>query len=246
MLITITSPRSAVTAFLMLLSASSGPAPASEQAQVQNRLSADEARAGFQSLFDGHELGHWVHNGRPGSFMVKDGTITGDRTGHNEFAYWLSTDREYGDFELRLQYKLAKDGNSGVFIRAPRQGRASKLGMEIQILDDGQKTGKPTVGSSSSIYQVVAPKAYASKPAGQWNDLWILCDGDRVRVTLNGQVVTDASMADYKQLQSRPRKGYIGLSAHTGPVQFRNIRLREIRHDPTGTRPATTAPAPGR
>ena len=239
MLITITSLRLAGTAFLLLLFASSRPAPLPEGTQAVNRLNADEQAAGFRLMFNGRDLANWVHNGKPGSFTVKNGMITGDRMGHGELAYWLSTEREYGDFELRLQYKIAKGGNSGVFIRAPRQGRASKLGMEIQILDDGQKTGTPTAGSSSSIYQVVAPKAYASKPAGEWNDLWILCDGDRVKVTLNGQAVTDASMAEHESLQSRPRRGYIGLSAHTGPVQFRNIRLREI----PGRQPITTTGA---
>ena len=114
--------------------------------------------------------------------------------------------------------------------------------MEIQILDDGGKQGKPHVGSTASIYQVVAAKAYASKPAGEWNDLWILCDGDRVKVTLNGQVVTDASMSEHQELKSRPRKGYIGLSAHTDPVRFRNIRLREIAPAAPGGH-AMTAPA---
>jgi hypothetical protein len=241
MFVTPTILRFAGCVLILLTSAATPPSSSPQEAPARNVATPDEARAGFRPMFDGRELTHWVHNGKPGSFAVKDGVIVGDRTGHTDLAYWLSSDREYGDFELRLQYKITKGGNSGIFIRAPRQGRASKLGMEIQILDDGQKTGTPTAGSSSSIYQVVAPKAYASKPAGEWNDLWILCDGDRVRVTLNGQVVTDASMAEYKPLQSRPRKGYIGLSAHTGPVQFRNIRLREI----PGRQPiATTDAAP--
>jgi hypothetical protein len=212
------------------------------ESPAANHLSADESAAGFRLLFNGRDLANWTHNGKAGTFTVKDGILAGDRTDHKDLAYWLSSEREYGDFELRLQFKIAKDGNSGIFIRAPREGRASKLGMEIQILDDGQKTGKPAVGSTASIYQVVASKAYASKPAGEWNDLWILCDGDRVKVTLNGQVVTDASMAEHKELKSRPRKGYIGLSAHTGPVQFRAIRLREIAHA-TGRDHTTTGPA---
>lgn len=230
-----------VTAFLLLsLSASSHPAPAGGDALLPNRVSPEESGAGFRALFNGVDLTAWVHNGTPGSFTVKDGMINGDRA-KKEWAYWLSTEREYGDFELRLQYRITKGGNSGIFIRAPRDGRTSRVGMEIQILDDGQKKGRPGVGSTGAIYQVAASRALASKPAGEWNDLWILCHGEQVKVTLNGVVINEISMAEYEQLKSRPRKGYIGLSAHTGPVQFRNIRLREMGGStaaPVQSRPA--------
>jgi hypothetical protein len=201
-----------------------------------NRLPPDEQAAGFRLLFNGSDLTGWVHNGKPGSFKVRDGEILGDRTGARDLAYWLSTEREYADFELRLQYKLAPGGNSGVFIRAPHEGRTSRLGMEIQLLDDGGRTDTPGTGDTCSIYRVVAPRKFASRPAGRWNDLCILCDGDRIRVALNGEIVNDALMSDYPDLKSRPRKGYIGLSTHTGPVRFRNVRLR-------GAPAPSTAPA---
>ena len=219
-------------------------APADEAlSQVPaNHLTAEEKAAGFKLLFNGTDLAGWEPNGKPGSFAVKDGIIIGDRTGKPLTAYWLSTAREYGDFELRLQYKLGAGGNSGIFIRAPHEGRTSKMGMEIQLLDDGARTGKPGVGDTGSIYQVAASKAFVSKPAGQWNDLCILCDGPRVKVTLNGQVINDALMTDYAPLKTRPHKGFIGLSAHTKPVQFRSIRLREITSGTAVTRPAGTQP----
>lgn len=207
-----------------------------------NQPTADETAAGFRPLFNGKDFSAWKPNGKPGSFSVKDGMIVGDRPKGSDLAYWLSTEREYGDFELRLQYRISRNGNSGIFLRAPHEGRTSKMGMEIQILDDAGKPGAPGVGDTGAIYRVVAPKRRASKPAGEWNDLWILCDGDRVRVTLNGEVVTDASMADHADLKTRPRTGYIGLSAHTDPVHFRNIRLREIRRTPPQASAPTTSP----
>jgi hypothetical protein len=213
---------------ILLPAASPATMPADGGAAVHNVLSDAERAAGFRLLFNGHDLENWVHNGKPGSFVVKDGMICGDRTGHTDLAYWLSTERQYRDFEIRLQYRIGRGGNSGVFLRAPREGRASKLGMEIQILDDGGKPGKPAVNSTAAIYQVVAPASYASRPAGEWNDLWICCAGDRIRVTLNGKLVTDADIRQNRELQSRSRVGYIGVSAHTGPVQFRDIRLKEI------------------
>lgn len=220
---------------------STAPADEPSPQAPANQLTADEKAAGFKLLFNGTDLTNWEPNGKPGSFTVKDGVIVGDRSGKPQTAYWLGTVREYGDFELRLQYKLSPGGNSGIFIRAPHEGRASKMGMEIQLLDDGARSGKPGLGDTGAIYQVVASKAFVSKPAGQWNDLCILCDGPRIRVTLNGQVINDALMTDYAPLNTRPRKGFIGLSAHTKPVQFRSIRLREIA-PPATTSPSTTQP----
>jgi hypothetical protein len=190
-------------------------------------LSSDEKTAGFELLFNGTDLSGWEHNGKPGTFDVKDGLMRGWR--QKETAYWIGTRDEYGDFELRLEYRIPPKGNSGVFIRAPRgSGRTSQLGMEIQIYDEGDKT-TPHKGSTGSIYNVVAPKKFAHKPPGEWNALWILCDGDRVKITINGEVVNDALMSDYKELKDRPRKGFIGLSAHTDAVEYRQIRLRQIK-----------------
>lgn len=211
-------------------------------AGTANVLTPEEQAAGFVLLFNGRDLSGWTPNGKPGSFTVRDGVIVADRTGRSDLAYWLSTDRQYGDFELRLQYKLSPGGNSGIFIRAPHEGRTSRMGMEIQLLDDGMRTGSPGVGDTGAIYRVVAAKAYVSRPAGQWNDLTILCEADRVRVTLNGQLINDARMTEYPELAARPRKGYIGLSAHTRPTEFRTIRLREIGPTPPAE-PAATGPA---
>ncbi|HOW70396.1 MAG TPA: DUF1080 domain-containing protein [Phycisphaerae bacterium] len=221
---------------------STAPADEASPQTPANQLTAGEKAAGFKLLFNGTDLTGWEPNGKPGSFTVKDGVLVGDRSGKPQTAYWLGTVREYGDFELRLQYKLSPRGNSGIFIRAPHEGRTSRMGMEIQLLDDGARTGKPGVGDTGAIYQVVAPKAFVSRPAGQWNDLSILCLGPRVKVTLNGHIINDTLMTDHAALSNRPRKGFIGLSAHTKPVQFRSIRLREISSGTAGPRSPATQP----
>lgn len=217
-------------------------APVSPQTQpAADPVCAEEAVLGFKPLFNGRDLEGWEHNGKPGSFRVADGCIVGDRGERKDAAYWLSTLRQYGDFELRLQVQIRPKGNTGVFIRAPREGRTSRMGMEIQFIDDGANPGKPGVSNTGAIYQVVAARAFAAKPAGEWNDLWICCEDDRIRVTLNGKLINDARMGDYPALVSRPRKGYIGLSAHTEPVRFRHVRLRELGKP--STQPASTQPA---
>lgn len=192
-------------------------------------LSREEKDAGFELLFNGNDLGGWQEvQGDPGTFEVRDGILAGRRKKGS--AYWLSTKDEYGDFELRLQFRIPPKGNSGVFIRAPHEGRTSQKGMEIQICDEPNKSA-PDKGSMGSIYQVVPARKFAHRPPGEWNDLWILCAGDRVKVTINREVVIDAIMSDHDALKDRPRKGYLGLSAHTDTVEFRNVRLRKINPD---------------
>ena len=189
-------------------------------------LSREEKDAGFELFFNGSDLNGWREvQGEAGTFEVKDGILAGRRKKGS--AYWLSTKEQYGDFELRLQFKIPPKGNSGVFIRAPHDGRTSQMGMEIQICDEPNKT-TPDKGSMGSIYQVVPARKFAHRPPGDWNDLWILCDGDRVKVTINGEMVNEANMSEHEALKDRPRKGYIGLSAHTDTVEFRNVRLSKI------------------
>lgn len=191
----------------------------------EQALSQEEKSAGFESLFNGKDLAGWEEvQGKPGSFEVRDGILFGRR---RDSAYWLSTKAEYDDFELRLEYNIPRGGNSGVFIRAPRTGRTSQIGMEIQIYDEGDRQ-TPGKGSTGAIYNVVPATKFAHRPPGEWNDLWILCEGDRVRVTINGEAVNDVLMSEHEALKNRPRKGYVGLSAHTDVAQYRHVRLRKI------------------
>ena len=94
-------------------------------------------------------------------------------------AGWLTYEKEYGDFVLKVDWKISKDGNSGVGLRYPATGKASasQEGMEIQILDDNapiHATIKPAQ-HTGSIYELIAPKQAASKPVGEWNTYEITC-----------------------------------------------------------------------
>lgn len=191
-------------------------------------LSPEEVQEGFVSLFNGKDItGFREVQGQPGAFWVEDSVLHGKRDGAR--AYWLSTENRYGDFEFRMDYKLESGGNSGVFIRVPHYlGRSSTLGMEIQLLDDGGKTGKPTDKETGAIYRVDAADSFNSKPTGEWNSLSILAQGDRIQVTLNGKLINDFDMASNPLTAKRSREGFIGLSAHTNTVRFRNIRIRTI------------------
>jgi hypothetical protein len=152
---------------------------------------------------------------------------------------WLGTEREYGDFELQLQYRLTPGGNSGVYIRAPETGHISRVGMEIQVLDDAHPRYAKLANYqyTGSIYHVVGPSEKASKPAGEWNDMTILANGRNVQVTLNGKKIVDANLDDYLKNEAVAKEhtglarssGRIGLQSHTDRVEFRNIRIRELK-----------------
>lgn len=189
-----------------------------------------ETEEGFVSLFNGRDFTGWKEvQGKAGAFWIENGEIYGRRDKEKGTAYWLSTDEKYGDFILRAECMLQRNGNSGIFIRVPHHmSRTSQVGMEIQLRDDGASKGKPSDGNTGAIYSVVAPTAFAARPAGQWNEVEITCKGDWVTVKVNGQQINHANMNDHKALKDRPREGYIGLSAHTDIVRFRNVRIKKL------------------
>jgi hypothetical protein len=186
--------------------------------------SVSKEEEGFVSLFNGRDLSGWKEvQGKPGSFWIENGEIHGRRDREKGTAYWLSSEKQYGDFILRAEFVLRPLGNSGIFIRAPGyEGRTSKEGMEIQLRDDGASKGKPDAGHTGAIYSVVAPNAFVAKPAGEWNEIEIRCKGDEVTVTVNGLQINQANMNDYAELKIRPRKGYIGLSAVSATSESKN------------------------
>lgn len=196
----------------------------------------DEKAEGFVPLFNGRDLAGWKQfAGKEGAWKADDGAIV--CTGRN--GGWLGTDRDYGNFVLRLEYRLKPGGNSGVYVRAPEKGHISRVGMEIQLLDDHhpryalldfyQYTG--------AIYHVVPPTRRVSKPADQWNALEIRAKGRQIVVILNGTQIVDADLdrclQDAAVAKEHPglarSTGRIGLQSHTDRVEFRNLRIKELK-----------------
>lgn len=191
--------------------------------------------SGFVPLFNGKDLTGWyVKGGKIENWKVSDGILSSFGKGGG----WLTREKEYSDFVLRLEWRIPKDGNSGVGLRYPAEGEVSHGGMEIQILDDDaekHKNIKPAQHTGSIYYQVAA-KQGAAKPPGEWNRYEITCKGLLVVVVLNGIEVVRANLDEHTTgegghipLSQRPRKGHIGLQNHDTGVEFRNIELRELR-----------------
>jgi hypothetical protein len=139
----------------------------------------------------------------------------------------IMTRDRYDNFILRFDWKIKKDGNSGVWCRAPRDSRASKIGFEFQMMGDSY-IPKPTDTSTGSIYEVLAPKCIANKPEGEWNTTELVLDGSHYKATLNGKVVQDLDFSKHDVMKDRLKKGFICLTDHDCWVSYRNLRLKKL------------------
>lgn len=194
---------------------------------------ADEA--GFTSLFDGKNLNGWKLVGGHGpGYVVQDGKIVCPADGGGN----LFTEKEYGNFAFRFEFRLTPGANNGVGIRAPYEGDAAYQGMEIQILDDGDAMYKGKIRPEQyhgSVYDAIPARTGFRKPVGEWNEEEIVADGRRIKVTLNGVIILDANLDIVKEpavLAHHPglarKTGHIGFLGHGTLVEFRNVRVKEL------------------
>jgi HEAT repeat protein len=185
------------------------------------------------ALFNGTDLRGWnVINGLEDSWQVKDGILYTEGRGGG----WLSTTKEYKDFILELEFLVPPGGNSGVFLRASHKGDPAYSGMEIQVLDDFAPEYKNLKSwqYTGSIYGVEAPAMSASKSANQWQKMEIICTGPEIKVILNGQIIIDTNLIAHMFWEKehpglKRRKGYIGLQNHSSKIEYRNIRIKELK-----------------
>ncbi len=198
--------------------------------------------AGWTPLFDGSTLAGWrafKSDTPPAGWTAKDGVLS--RTGKGGD---LMTVREFGSFELELDYKIAVGGNSGIMYRVVTEGNAPYWsGPEYQILDNERhadaKNGPDRL--SGSNYDLIAPSAAVSKPAGEWNTAKIVVRGNHVEHWLNGTKVVEYEfgspewtrmVAESKfkawPIYGKATRGHIVLQDHGDLVEFRNIRVKEL------------------
>jgi len=201
---------------------------------------AQEKEEGFTPLFNGKDLTGWIY-GKKGQgenksgkgYQVENGILFCTKADGGN----LYTEKEYGDFVLRFEFKLEVNANNGLGIRAPLEGDSAYVGMELQILDDSGPAYAKLRPSQyhGSIYDVVAAKRGHQKPVGEWNEQEVTAKGRQITVKLNGTVIVDANLDDVKDeavLKKHPglarAKGHIGFLGHGARVEFRNIRLKEL------------------
>jgi len=187
-------------------------------------LSAEEAKEGFLPLFDGKTLNGW-RSWKPGvnSYEPRNGCLEWVRPGGEA----LVTVRRFDNFILRFEWKIEENGNSGVWLRASRAGRASKFGFEFQILGDS-KDPEITKTSTGSIYDAIPPLCRPIKPEEEWNSAELILDGPRYKAYINGVLVQDINFDEHDELRYRLRKGFICLTDHGHRVSYRNMRIKPL------------------
>ncbi|WP_165249041.1 3-keto-disaccharide hydrolase [Paludisphaera soli] len=191
-------------------------------------------------LFDGRSLDGWVAEGvseaevdgskRP-VWTVEDRLLVCRGKG---FGFLRYKEREFDDFTFHVEFRMAPGCNSGVGFRttafvpdSSRSTRPSFYSYEIQLLDDA---GKPaSVHSTGSLYRYIAPKVNAIKPAGEWNTLEVTCEGPRIRIVLNGELIQDVDQSQVEPLKEKPLKGYVCLQNHGGTIAFRAVEVKELK-----------------
>jgi hypothetical protein len=217
---------------------------AADGSQRDNTLSDAERREGWVLLFDGKSTDQWfvADRGPIPASIIQDGTINPHGVGSGRKVYLMYTKRTFRDFALALDFKVSKDCNSGVFLRAGEPNDPVQSGLEIQVFDSAGKT-MLTKYDCGALYDAQAPSTNAMKPAGEWNHVEITAEGAKVRVVLNGQNVLDADVDrwtepgrnpdgtknKYKRaLKDFPREGHVGLQDHNHDVWYRNLKIKPL------------------
>ena len=186
---------------------------------------------GFVLLFNGKNFNGWEIMGKKEGWAIKDGVI---RSGGGQGGNWLRTKKKYRDFILKVEWRVSKEGNSGVFIRSGRDlalspdGLRLITGYEVQISnarrDDSHCTG--------SLYGFVAVKPRPDEAADRWHRFEIRCQRNRITVKSDGLKCIDFDQSTDAQTKKKPLKGYIGLQDSHSPkghyIEYRNIRIKPL------------------
>ncbi len=217
------------------------PDPVLPDGECNNALSPEEPAAGWRLLFDGVSLDQWRTFGEESvdeGWAIEGGCLT--RVG---WAGDLITREQFGDFELKLEWRISDSGNSGIFIRGDESGDAiHQTGMEMQVLDNaGHWDRHDPTHRAGAYYDMIAPDHDTSQPVGTWNRVHIIARGPQVEFWLNDRQTaafeqgSDAWKELYAQSKFADRpaygslmRGHIGLQDHWDKVWFRNIRVLDL------------------
>ncbi len=175
------------------------------------------------SLFNGRDLTGWEIHGSE-KWYIEDGNLVCESGQDKQYGY-LSTEKTYKDFILRLQFRQESDGNSGVFFRSSIEGTKIS-GWQVEVAPPGNDSGGIYESYGRGwLWQIPDEKEKVLK-MGEWNELVIKVDGDRVMTWLNNELMTD--LRDEKIGQGN---GVIALQIHDGggiKVKWRNISITEL------------------
>jgi hypothetical protein len=208
---------------------------------------------GWISIFDGKTTAGWHSYGNEKAtdrWKVVDGAFCIDTSQKNSPNAKISGDlvsnAEYGNFDLKLEWKISPKGNSGIIFYVHEDTLQYKdtynTGLEMQVLDnEGHADGKIHKHRSGDLYDLIACSKETVKPVGEWNEVEIISKDGKLDLVLNGTKVVSTTLWDdnWKNLvagskfKSMPdfgtyKKGKIALQDHGNMVCYRNIKIKEI------------------
>jgi Domain of Unknown Function (DUF1080) len=206
------------------------------------KAEAQGASSGWTSLFDGRTMDGWrgyQSTTMPAGWHVMDGTLAKDGpTGD------IVTTGQYANFELELEWKLAKGGNAGVFYRGSEGEKKIYLtAPEYQLLDDANAPdGKSRLTSAGAAYAIYPSPEGIVKGAGEWNSTRIVANGAHVEHWLNGKKLLEYTLwspeweAKVKASKfvlfpkyGRLKSGHIAIQGdHEGSLAIRNVRIKVL------------------
>lgn len=236
----------AIAAFLLAWSVN---ADAADRSGQPNTLTAAEKQAGWKLLFDGKTTAGWrgyrMEKMSPGWEAI-DGALVRVRGGAGGKGAGggddIVTTEEFDNFELQLEWKVRRAGNSGVLYRVSEEPvTAWHYAPEVQILDNTAHPRRDKQQLAGACYDLYAPSKDATKPPGQWNHMRIRVNGPDVTHWMNGEKIVEYELwsDDWNQRvanskhKARPKfgtfkKGPICLQDHTDRIEFRNLKIRRL------------------
>ncbi|WP_347839149.1 DUF1080 domain-containing protein [uncultured Draconibacterium sp.] len=215
------------------------------QQKSVNTLSKKEISDGWQLLFDGETLSEWkmFNGGAVSGWKIVDGVLHNSGQG-SDHGGDIITKKQYADFELYLEWKIAPESNSGIFYRV-QEGLTDAIyetGPEYQLLDDkGWSSPLEANQYSGANYGMNAPENARVKPTGEWNTTRIIVNKAHVEHWLNTTKVVEYELwtDDWAKNKAQgkwaetphygmAKTGHIGLQDHGGLTMFRNIKIKEL------------------
>lgn len=224
---------------------------------AENTVSEAEARVGWTTLFDGQTTNGWRNYKKDkisDGWKVVDGTLARTEKGAGD----IITAEQYDNFELQIEYKIAPEGNSGIMFRVTEEGGAPwHTGPEIQVQDNAKGHDPQLAGW---LYQLYSPGPApfsknipdATRPAGEWNQLYIRICQQQSEIQMNGvsyakfqigskdwdERVAKSKFASMAGFGKAP-KGHICLQDHGDLVSYRNIKIRKLPANGQAPEPVT-------
>ncbi|MCW3115407.1 MAG: Protein of unknown function precursor [Segetibacter sp.] len=218
-----------------------------------NQLSAQEKKQGWKLLFDGNSTKGWHtygYNSVGKAWNVAGGTIHLDVANKKDWpaneSKDILTDEEYDNFHLKVDWKLAPKGNSGIIFFVHEDKAKYKntyeTGPEMQVLDNnGHSDAKIPKHRAGDLYDLISSSSEPVKPAEQWNHAEIMCKNGKLNFYLNNVHIVTTQLWDdnWKQLVANSKfktmpgfgtfkKGKIALQEHGEEVWYKNIKIRKL------------------